>query len=105
MPAAEVDVCADLVSALRSAQHPDIARLPVTFLANGWDNVMFRVGDELIARMPRREFGAKILVHEQRWLPALAGALPLQIPYPERTGVPALGSPWPVPIRRTTHSS
>jgi aminoglycoside phosphotransferase (APT) family kinase protein len=95
MPAAEVDVSADLVRRLLADQHPDLARLPVTFLANGWDNVMFRVGDELIVRMPRRELGAEILVHEQRWLSLLARALPLQIPYPERTGLPALGYPWP----------
>jgi hypothetical protein len=30
------------------------ANPPVTFLANGWDNAMFRVGDELAARVPRR---------------------------------------------------
>jgi aminoglycoside phosphotransferase (APT) family kinase protein len=95
MPAAEVAVSADLVRRLLADQHPDLARLPVTFLANGWDNAMFRVGDELAARVPRRELGAKILVHEQRWLPQLAPALPLQIPYPERMGLPALGYPWP----------
>jgi aminoglycoside phosphotransferase (APT) family kinase protein len=95
MPAAEVDVTADLVRRLLAGQHPDLAHLPVEFLANGWDNVMFRVGDELAARMPRRALGAEILVHEQRWLPLLAPRLPLSIPYPERTGHPAHGCPWP----------
>jgi aminoglycoside phosphotransferase (APT) family kinase protein len=95
MPAAEVDVTADLVRWLLAGQHPDLAHLPVEFLANGWDNVMFRVGDELAARMPRRALGAEILVHEQRWLPLLAPRLPLSIPYPERTGHPARGYPWP----------
>jgi aminoglycoside phosphotransferase (APT) family kinase protein len=77
MPAAEADVTADLVRRLLAGQHPDLAHLPVEFLANGWDNVMFRVGDELAARMPRRALGAEILVHEQRWLPLLAPWLPL----------------------------
>jgi len=58
MPAAEVSLSADLVRRLLADQHPDLARLPVTFLANGWDNAMFRVGDELAARIPRREMGA-----------------------------------------------
>jgi len=42
MPAAELAVTADLVRRLLAAQHPDLAHLPVRFLANGWDNVMFR---------------------------------------------------------------
>jgi aminoglycoside phosphotransferase (APT) family kinase protein len=95
MPAAEVDVTADLVRLLLAGQHPDLAHLPVEFLANGRDNVMFRVGEELVARLPRRGLGAQILVHEQRWLPLLAPRLPLPVPYPERTGHPAHGYPWP----------
>jgi len=95
MPAAEVDVSADLVRRLLAGQHPDLADQPVEFLANGWDNVMFRIGVELAARLPRRTLGAQILVHEQRWLPLLAPRLPLPIPYPERTGHPAHGYPWP----------
>lgn len=94
MPAAEVSVSAHLVRRLLADQHPDLARLPVRFLANGWDNAMFRVGDELAARLPRRELSAQILLHEQQWLPLLAGGLPLPIPYPERTGAPAHGYPW-----------
>ena len=95
MPVAEVAVTADLVRRLLAGQHPDLAHLPVEFLANGWDNVMFRVGPELAARLPRRALGAQILVHEQRWLPLLAPRLPLPIPYPERIGHPAHGYPWP----------
>jgi aminoglycoside phosphotransferase (APT) family kinase protein len=94
MPAAEVDVSADLVRRLLGDQHPDLARLPVEFLANGWDNELYRVGDGLIARLPRRALGARIIKNEQRWLPGLASRLPLPIPYPERTGVPACGYPY-----------
>jgi aminoglycoside phosphotransferase (APT) family kinase protein len=94
MPAAEVEVSADLVRRLLADQHPDLARLPVEFLANGWDNELYRVGDGLIARLPRRALGAEIIKNEQRWLPGLAPRLPLPIPYPERTGVPAHGYPY-----------
>src|ERR1700722_3405894 len=78
MPAADVEVSADLVRRLLAAQHPDLARLPVEFLANGWDNELYRVGDELVARLPRRAPGAQIIKNEQRWLPVLLerGALP-----------------------------
>ena len=51
MPAAEVEVSADLVRRLLADQHPDLARLPVEFLANGWDNELYRVGDGLVARL------------------------------------------------------
>jgi aminoglycoside phosphotransferase (APT) family kinase protein len=95
MPAAEVEITAELVRALLAGQHPDLASLPVTFLANGWDNAIFRLGDCLLARMPRRVLGATIIAHEQRWLPALAPVLPVKIPAPERVGRPALGYPYP----------
>ncbi len=44
MPAADVQVSADLVRRLLADQHPDLARLPVEFLAYGWDNELYRVG-------------------------------------------------------------
>src|SRR6266704_396718 len=94
MPAADVEVSADLVRRLLADQHPDLARLPVEFLANGWDNELYRVGDGLVARLPRRALGAQIIKNEQRWLPGLATRLPLPIPRPERTGVPACGYPY-----------
>jgi aminoglycoside phosphotransferase (APT) family kinase protein len=94
MPAADVDVTPDLVRRLLAGQHPDLARLPVEFMANGWDNAMFRVGDELLARLPRREVAAAILLNEQRWLSVLARDIQLPIPAPERIGVPAYGYPY-----------
>jgi aminoglycoside phosphotransferase (APT) family kinase protein len=95
MPAAEVEVTADLVRRLLAAQHEDLAGLPVEPLANGWDNALFRLGDALVARLPRRTLGAGILVNEQRWLPSLAPRLPLPVPVPVRTGTPGEGYPWP----------
>ena len=94
MPSAEVEISAELVRRLLAGQHPDLARLPVKFLANGWDNELYRVGDRLIARLPRRALGSQIIKNEQRWLPSLAARLPLPIPAPERTGVPACGYPY-----------
>ena len=94
MPTAEVEVSAELVRLLLAGQHPDLALLPVEFLANGWDNELYRVGDGLVTRLPRRALGAQIIINEQRWLPGLAARLPLPIPYPERTGVPGCGYPY-----------
>jgi len=94
MPAAEVDVDEELVQALLAAQHPDLAGLPLRLLANGWDNVSYRLGTDLVVRLPRREVAAVLLEHEQRWLPVLAPRLPLPIPAPVRIGRPQGTYPW-----------
>ena len=94
MPAAEVEVSLDLVRRLLLDQHPDLAHLPVEIMANGWDNLMCRLGDELVVRLPRRAAAAELLAHEQRWLPVLAPGLPLPVPVQLRVGRPAFGYPW-----------
>lgn len=94
MPAAEVDIDADLVRALLHDQHPDLADLALRQVAFGWDNVVFRLGDDLAVRVPRRRLAAALVEHEQRWLPVLAPALPLPVPAPVRLGRPAFGYPW-----------
>src|SRR5688572_25811372 len=93
-PAAEVHIDAELARALLRAQHPDLAHLAVAELDSGWDNAMFAVGDELALRLPRRQLGAALIAHEQRWLPQLAAVLPLRTPAPLRIGAPACGYPW-----------
>ena len=95
-PAAEIAVDDDLVRALVTAQHPDLAGMSLRLVANGWDNAVFRLGDELAVRLPRRALAAALVDHEQRWLPALAPHLPLPIPAPVRRGAPSPphGYPW-----------
>jgi aminoglycoside phosphotransferase (APT) family kinase protein len=95
MPPAEIDVGVDLVGRLIAEQMPDLADRPLRRLAYGWDNVVVGVGDDLIARLPRRAVAVDLLVHEQRWLPDLAPRLPLPIPAPVRIGRPGSGYPWP----------
>jgi aminoglycoside phosphotransferase (APT) family kinase protein len=98
VPAAELDVTDDLVGRLLAEQHPDLARGVLTRVANGWDNVIFRldgVSDEpLTVRVPRRQLGADLVANEQRWLPDLATRLPIPIPAPVRFGEPGAGYPW-----------
>src|SRR6516225_8795800 len=95
MPAAEVSVSPELVRRLLAAQQPDLAHLPVRLIAHGWDNFMYRLGDELAVRLPRRAAAARLIVHEQRWLPVIAPRLPLPVPAPVRAGRAAPGYPWP----------
>src|SRR5689334_7584851 len=95
MPAAELHIDTALVRALLRDQHPDLAAGPLRPVGHGWDNVVFRLGDDLAVRVPRREARAVLIEHEQRWLPELAPHLPLPVPVPIRIGRPALGYPWP----------
>lgn len=94
MPAAEVVITSGLVEALLSDQHPDLAELPVSEMAHGWDNVIFRLGDDLTVRSPRREMAARLIDHEQAVLPGLSKVLSIPVPAPVRVGRPALGYPW-----------
>jgi aminoglycoside phosphotransferase (APT) family kinase protein len=94
---ADLDVTVDLARNLLQAQQPDLADLPLRVVANGWDNVMMRLGDGLALRLPRREVVAHLVVHEQQSLPVLGPRLPVAVPTPVRSGrpAPALGYPYP----------
>lgn len=94
MPEAEVHIDAELVHALVLEQHPDLDG-PVEFMANGWDNAMYRLGGELVVRLPRRQVAVALIEHERRWLPSLAERLPLPVPAPVRSGEPSDPYPWP----------
>ena len=62
----------------------------VTFGARGWDNQLWRLGDDLAVRLPRATQGAgDLLLKEHAWLPAIAPRLPLPIPVPQRLGQPS----------------
>jgi aminoglycoside phosphotransferase (APT) family kinase protein len=93
-PAAEVDIDAALVQMLLADQHPDLADLPLGLFEAGWDNTLFRLGDSLLVRLPRRAAAATLITHEQTWLPYLAPQLSLSVPAPVRIGTPARGYPW-----------
>jgi aminoglycoside phosphotransferase (APT) family kinase protein len=79
----------ELVRGLLKEQHPDLAELRLRRVAGGWDNAMWRLGDELAVRLPRTDRGPELLRKEYRWLPELARRLPLPVPSPQRIGEPA----------------
>jgi len=94
MPAAEHDVDASLVHALLREQHSDLAGLPLVDAGHGWDNSLYRLGDDLLVRLPRRRASADLIEQECRWLPELAPRLPMATPVPLRIGRPGCGYPW-----------
>lgn len=95
MPGAEVDIDVALVRALLVEQHGDLADLPITPVAFGWDHAIFRLGEDYVVQMPRREMVVPAVRSMHRWLPELAPAVPLPIPVAVRMGAPGCGFPWP----------
>jgi aminoglycoside phosphotransferase (APT) family kinase protein len=93
-PPAELPRDTEIVRRLLEEQHPELASLSVVLAAEGWDNVTFRLGDELAVRLPRRAVAANLVVNEQRWLPDLASRLSLRVPTPTHMGVPSDDFPW-----------
>ena len=87
---------AELVRQLLLDQQPDLANLPIQFGAQGWDNQLWRLGDELAVRLPwQSETADALLVKEHTWVPALASLLTLPIPIPQRIGHPSALYPHP----------
>lgn len=97
-PAAEVHVDARLLRRMLAEQHPDLAHLPLYPVSSGWDNFVWRLGDHLAVRLPRRSFAASLGEKERRWLPVLAervsAATDLSLPAPLRVGEPTAEYPW-----------
>ena len=90
-----------LVRRLVATQFPRWANLPVWPVApGGWDNRTFRLGEQMLARLPSAASYAAQVEKEQRWLPRLAPLLPLPIPAPLAVGAPAFGYPWPWSVYR-----
>ena len=61
---------------------------------SGTVNAIFRLGDELSVRLPRRDGPTEPGSRELEWLPRLAPLLPLEIPVPVAQGRPGAGYPW-----------
>ena len=87
-PRAEIEITSNLVRALLTQQHPDLAHLSIQIIDSGWDNVMVRIGEDLALRLPRRAVANSLILNEQKWLPFLGPKLPIPVPVPIRTGEP-----------------
>lgn len=85
----EIAVDEALVRDLLLEQHPDLAELEIREVNGGWDNQMWRLGEEFAVRIPRTPRAPELLRTELQWLPSLAGELPLPVPVPVRSGEPS----------------
>ncbi|MEU6786893.1 aminoglycoside phosphotransferase family protein [Nonomuraea angiospora] len=90
----EIEITAESVRELLRDQHPDLADHPVRLGARGWDNQLWRLGDDLAVRLPWATQDAdELLRKEHTWLPVLAPRLPLPVPVPQRLGKPSARFP------------
>jgi aminoglycoside phosphotransferase (APT) family kinase protein len=90
----EIPISAELVRSLVSTlptayERPTLRRLDST----GSTNALFRLGDDLLVRLPRQPGGSATIEKERRWLSYLAPSLPVAVPEVVAMGEPALGYP------------
>jgi aminoglycoside phosphotransferase (APT) family kinase protein len=97
----EVAIDVALVRRLINSQFPRWANLRLRWVASaGTDNVLVRLGDDMVVRLPRIAAATQQAVKEHLWLPRLAPLLPLPIPMPLALGTPGEGYPWQWSVRR-----
>ncbi|HAY44220.1 MAG TPA: phosphotransferase [Micrococcaceae bacterium] len=94
MPAAEVAIDLALVCRLIAQQLPKLAHLPVRYLATGWDNEVYRLGEDLLIRLPRRKLAEELGGREREWLPTLSTATGLDVGAPVFSGQPTAEYPF-----------
>jgi aminoglycoside phosphotransferase (APT) family kinase protein len=97
----EIEVDDALVSSLLSSQMPSLAHLPLVLVEPwGTDNAIWRLGSELVVRLPRIHWAAAQVELEALWLPRLAPHLPVAIPEPVAIGQPTDDYPYRWAVHR-----
>jgi aminoglycoside phosphotransferase (APT) family kinase protein len=90
----ELPIDEPLVRSLLAASVPAYAGLQLRRLdASGSSNALFRLGDDLLVRLPRQPGGSETIEKEQRWLPYVAGSLSVAVPEIVAVGEPGFGYP------------
>ncbi|GLZ29040.1 phosphotransferase [Lentzea sp. NBRC 105346] len=95
MHADEVDTSVSLVRELIDSQYPQWTGLPISRVAaGGTEHALYRLGDDLVVRMPFVATGAGQAKRDLALLPRIAPHVPLAVPVPLALGEPALGYPF-----------
>lgn len=95
MHADELHTDVGLVRRLLAAQFPEWAALSIEPVpSSGTDNALYRLGNDMVVRLPRIHWAVAGLDKEVEWLPRLAPLLPVNVPVPLGKGEPAEGYPW-----------
>lgn len=95
MHADEIETNETLVRRLLADQFPHWADLSIALVPSyGTDHDIYRLGDDLVVRLPRVGWATRQAAKEAVWLPKLAPHLPLALPLQVATGYPAAGYPY-----------
>jgi aminoglycoside phosphotransferase (APT) family kinase protein len=90
----ELPIDLDLVRRLVDRSFPEHSALDLRALdASGSSNALFRLGDELLVRVPRQPGGSATITKESRWVPFVASRLSVAVPRVLAVGEPAFGYP------------
>lgn len=77
----EIAIDVDLVRSLVGRAMPAYAAAPVRRLdSSGSTNALFRLGEDLLVRLPRQPGGSATITKEAAWLPVLGPLLPVSVP-------------------------
>lgn len=88
----EIAIDVDLVRKLVDNEDPQYSGLTLKRLeASGSSNVLYRLGDDLLVRLPRQPGGGRAIVKEHRWLPEIGRHLTVAVPEILTLGKPADG--------------
>jgi aminoglycoside phosphotransferase (APT) family kinase protein len=90
----EIPVDVALVRRLVDRQFPEHAPLGLRPMgASGSSNALFRLGSDLLVRLPRQPGGSATIEKEARWMPLVGARLPVPVPRVVGLGEPDLGYP------------
>lgn len=88
----EIPISLELVRRLVDSEFPQYADLSLSRLgASGSTNAVFRLGDELLVRLPRQPGNGAAIEQERRWTVELGPRLPVRVPQVLAVGRPAHG--------------
>lgn len=88
-----------LVEQLIAKQFPHLANLPLKPVPSiGTDNALYRLGKDMVVRLPRIDWAVENVDKEFTWIPKIAPFLPISIPTPIAKGSPTkeYSFPWSI---------
>ena len=100
----EADIDEALVRRLLAAQLPDLASMRLAIVEPwGTDNAIWRLGDDLVVRLPRIDAAKGQVDKEAQWLPLIATHLSVEVPQPVAVGEPSFRYPYRWAVHRWIH--
>lgn len=91
----DINIDIFVVSTIIKESFPKWGTLPISPLGEGTSNYLFRLGNDMVIRIPRHRQSVETLEKERQWLPFLSSNLNWKIPRPIADG--KVGEHYPFP--------